>query len=83
MIGELIHRCLINLGKMGWPIFTGSLLAVAAVSMTILYFTVQEQQERIVTYQAARKATYDRYMSQCLKDHQEYECVNLLWQFRP
>lgn len=23
------------------------------------------------------------HMSQCLKDHQEYECAGLLWKYRP
>lgn len=59
-------------------VWIGASAVIASVSW--LFFIEVPKHE---TWKSQRQATYDRYMSQCLQDRKEYECVEILWRFSP
>lgn len=72
-------------GHERWTTYMAGAVIAAILAAGVWLFAVElpasTEKWHIITEQ--QQATYDRYMSQCLQDHREYECVKMLGEFRP
>lgn len=57
--------------------------AFAAAGVWVVAVELPASIEKSRVDREQRRAIYDRYMTECLQDHREYECVKLLWDVRP
>lgn len=70
--------------SMAWHLVGGLVtFAVIIAAFINLVRLESDAHERAESRMIERRATYDRYMSQCLTEHMEYECAEKLWRFRP